>query len=171
MQLDTPGDALDLLERLGATPWLVQHHRLVLEAAVLLCDGVDAPYDRRLVLVGAALHDVGKIEHPSEMSAAGHQHESAGRRLLEAHGVPDDVARFAVSHARWDASDVRLEDLLVAAADKLWKGVRNDVLESRLVDAVAACAGRARWEAFAELDALFERIAASGDDRLARSQV
>lgn len=121
----TPRAALDLLGVLGASPWLVRHHELVLEAAVLICDQLarswPLPFDRAVVLAGAALHDAGKIVHAEEMSAPGSEHEAAGRELLLGRGVPAGLARFCVTHAAWGAPDCTIEDRLVALADKLWK--------------------------------------------------
>jgi len=50
-------------------------------------------FDRRRILLGAALHDVGKVVHPNEMSAPGHEHEAAGEQLLLERGVEAEVAR------------------------------------------------------------------------------
>jgi len=66
---------------------------------------------------------------------------------------------------------VTLEELLVALADKLWKGVRNPKLEERVIDLVAAALGRSRWDIFVELDTCFEAIAADGSSRLERSRL
>jgi hypothetical protein len=171
----TAARALGLLAELGASPWLVRHHELVLEAALVLCDRVEADFalrfDRDHVLVGAALHDAGKIVHPEEMSVPGHQHELAGERLLLANGVTAAVARFCITHARWDAPDASIEDLLVALADTLWKGKREDDLERRVADAIKRAATREAWETFDVLDAICELIAADGTERLARSNV
>jgi len=123
------------------------------------------------VLAGAAIHDAGKIVHPEEMRMPGHQHELAGEHLLLAHGVPPEVARFCVTHAAWNAPDASIEDLLVALADKLWKGKREDDLERRVADAISSAAKREAWETFDVLDAICESIAADGPDRLARSNV
>ena len=71
----------------------------------------------------------GKIIHVDEMSGPGHRHELAGERLLIAQGISEKVARFCVTHAAWDDSDRTVEDLLVALADKLWKGKREEGLE------------------------------------------
>lgn len=65
---------------------------------------------------------------------------------------------------------VSLEELLVALADKLWKGVRKRDLEERVIDRVAAALGTDRWNVFLELDTLFEEIAADGSKRLERSR-
>jgi len=170
----TPQRALALVAELGGTAWLVRHHELVLEAATLLCDElrrVKVQFDRTQVLVGAALHDIGKIVHPVEMSDAGSEHEAAGRQLLLEHGVPPETARFCVTHAAWDSPDVVLEDLLVALADKLWKGKRVEQLEELVTRTIAQLTKRDVWSVFSRVDAICERIAAGGADRLALSAV
>lgn len=171
----TPRAALDLLGVLGASPWLVRHHELVLEAAVLICDQLarswPLPFDRAAVLAGAALHDAGKIVHAEEMSAPGSEHEAAGRELLLGRGVPAGLARFCVTHAAWGAPDCTIEDRLVALADKLWKGKRAGELEQRLVEDIGATIGEEAWAVFDRFDALCESVAANGPERLARSVV
>jgi putative nucleotidyltransferase with HDIG domain len=171
----TPAGALQLLVDLGASPWLVRHHELVSEAALELCDLVrrdlGVAFDRELVLVGAALHDAGKIVHPDEMREPGSRHEAAGQQLLLAHGVPASTARFCVTHASWTAPTLTIEDLLVALADKLWKGKRIDDLEQRVADLITHTTGRERWSVFAGLDSICDSIAAAGPARLARSAV
>ena len=129
---------------------------------------IDALFDRALVLAGAALHDAGKIVQPAEMHAPGHLHEEAGAQLL-AGRVPPRIARFCVTHASWHGEPI--EDLLVALADKLWKGKRDEALEAESVDAISRATSRERWAVFAELDAIFDDIAAAGPERLARSNV
>ncbi len=171
----TSAEALELLATLGANAWLIRHHELVVEAAAILCHRISRELglavDRALVLAGAALHDVGKIEHPGEMSQPGHAHEAAGERLLVCRGVPAAIAGCCVSHAAWDALGVSTEELLVALADKLWKGKRVDELERLVADAIVATTGREPWAVFAALDAICGAIAADGDARLARSVV
>lgn len=169
----TPSQALQFLADLGAPPWLVRHHELVLEAATQLCDGVQrtAVFDREQVLVGAALHDLGKLLHPDEMHAPGNQHEAAGEQLLLARGIPTHLARFCVTHAAWDRADATLEDLLVALADKLWKGKRVDELEQLFIDRVASTTQCARWFVYSAIDPIFQEVADDGPARLARSNV
>jgi hypothetical protein len=127
--------------------------------------------DHDLVLLGAALHDAGKTIHVQEMTGPGHRHEAAGERLLIAHGIPAELARFCVTHAAWDDDARTVEDLLVALADKLWKGKREEGLEQRAVVRIAGLTRRAPWEVFAAFDAICEAIAADGPDRLERSRV
>jgi hypothetical protein len=67
--------------------------------------------------------------------------------------------------------DVSLDELLIALADKLWKGVRNEKLEQAVIDRIASALQKDRWDFFVELDTIFEEIAAGGADRLVRSKV
>ncbi|MGC4064861.1 MAG: hypothetical protein QM784_09495 [Polyangiaceae bacterium] len=162
----------DLLRQLGAPARLLRHVELVLEAAdevldKLACLGVSVRAD--FVHTGVALHDAGKILHPAELEASGNLHEPDGETLLLRAGVSPELARVCLSRARWDAMEVTLEELLVALSDKLWKGVRVERLEERVIDAVARELALERWDIFIELDSAFECIAAAGVDRLARS--
>ena len=87
-----------------------------------------------------------------------------------AHGVQPAVARCCVSHAAWDGPSVSFEERSVALADKLWKGKRVPDLEMLVVDSAAVRLGVTRWDVFAELDSVFEQIAAGAGDRLERSR-
>lgn len=127
-------------------------------------------HDAEFVRIGIVLHDAGKILHPAELEASGADHEPAGQRLLLENGVSAPLARVCLSHARWSSMEASLEELLVALADKLWKGVRNEKLEQLVIDAVAATLQQDRWDLFVELDTTFEEIAAGGTDRLERSR-
>ncbi|NMO22619.1 HD domain-containing protein [Pyxidicoccus fallax] len=171
----SPAEALALLASLGASPWLVRHHELVLEAADLLtrrlAGELKVSFAREEVLLGAALHDAGKVLHPSEMSEPGHQHEPAGQELLLSRGVPPWLARICVTHAAWRRDDLKLEELLVALADTLWKGSRVPELESRVMQRIAELTGQQAWQVFDRLDAICEAVAADGPERLERSRV
>ncbi len=167
--LVTHDDALELLAELGADARLVRHHELVVEAAEQLCDRLDARFDRRHVLLGAALHDCGKILHPEEMREHGAAHEHAGQQLLLEHGIAPAIARFCVTHAAWAGGTI--EDMLVALADKLWKGKRDEALELAISEHIAEERGGDRWAVMARVDAICEEIAGDGPARLARSDV
>lgn len=172
MQPATCESALSLLEELGAPDRLLRHAHLVGEAAELLLAAValhGADIDPELVRIGVALHDVGKVEHPHELEHPGSEHEPAGQALLLARGVSAEVARMCLSHARWDSMSVSFEELLVALSDKLWKGVRKQELEERVIAELASQVKKDKWELFVPLDSVFERIAADGEHRLARS--
>lgn len=172
--LQTRHDAYQLLAALGAPDRLLLHVRLVGEAAAMLMEAytqLGMRYDGKLIELGVAMHDAGKIQYPAELDAPGSRHEPAGQVLLLAHGVDPAVARCCVSHAAWQATGVSFEEKSVALADKLWKGKREEALELSIIDEIASRLQVDRWDVYTQLDAVFEEIAAGGADRLARSRI
>jgi hypothetical protein len=166
-------EAFRILLTVGAPVRLVRHVELVGEAGEQLLEALGAlgvAVDGPFVRAGIVLHDVGKTLHPSELSGPGEQHEASGERLLLERGVDPKLARVCRSHAQWRTMDCSLEELVIALADKLWKGVRTAPLEETVIDRVAASVGCSRWDVFVPLDSVFEATAAEGDRRLARSQ-
>jgi predicted hydrolase (HD superfamily) len=165
-------EAKALLQSLGAPRHLLRHVDLVGEAADQILVELRASnikVNEQFILVGVALHDVGKIKHPSEMTAPGSNHEPTGEEMLLAAGASPEIARVSLSHARWSQMPVSLEELIVALADKLWKGVRVPELENMVI---SECANRSKqdyWQLFVGLDSSFEQIADHGSDRLGRS--
>jgi hypothetical protein len=169
----TVAEALAFLKAAGAPPRVLRHAELVAEVAGQLVDAIaslGASINRQEVLLGAALHDAGKIVCSSELTNPGNSHEAAGEQLLLDRGVPAAIARFCRTHGFAPSAMPALEDIVVAVSDKLWRGVRNQALELALVDAVARERGTDRWAIFTPLDDHFERIASGGDDRLARQR-
>ncbi|MFC7513764.1 hypothetical protein ACFQUU_01970 [Herbaspirillum sp. GCM10030257] len=172
--LQTRHDAYQLLAALGASDRLLLHVHLVGEAAAMLMKAytqLGMRYDARLIELGVAIHDAGKIQYPAELDAPGSRHEPAGQTLLLAHGVDPEVARCCVSHAAWQAAGVSFEEKSVALADKLWKGKREEALELSIIDEIASRLHVDRWDVYTQLDAVFEDIAAGGADRLSRSRI
>ncbi|GJM08265.1 MAG: hypothetical protein DHS20C11_05410 [Lysobacteraceae bacterium] len=165
-------EAYSLLHRLGAPHSLLKHVKLVGEAgeALLLeLEAMGVRVDQRLVRLGIALHDAGKIVYPHELADRGREHEQAGEELLLRYDVQPEIARCCLSHARFNSMQVTLEELLVALADKLWKGHRLAELERRVADGVAQRLDQERWDVFCRLDPVFAAIAAEGPERLMRS--
>lgn len=175
MDIKNSQDAISFLNSLHAPSRLVVHHLLVLEAARELVKGLQSKFilnfNPELVLLGVALHDCGKIVHPQEITNPGSQHEIAGEQILLSHQVSPEIARFCRTHANWDDSNTGLEDWLVALADKLWKGRREKLLESKVIGYIAKQTNIPEWEVFVEADALFENIAAKGAIRIERSVI
>lgn len=166
--------AYQLLDELNAPSSLKVHVRLVAEAADLLLDhlaDLGVVLDDEFVRIGVAIHDVGKIAFPAELREKGAQHEAEGQRMLLSMGVEPRIARCCVSHAQFETMECSTEELIVALSDKLWKGNRNSKLELRVIDAIAARVGQARWDVFEPLDRQFEAIASAGHERLQRSVV
>lgn len=167
-----PPAARGLCATLGAPPRLRAHLALVHAAAAELVDGLaracpGLAFAAGDVCFGAATHDLGKVAHPAELTAAGDRHEAIGPGLLERHGVSPALARFARTHGAWSREELPLEDLLVALADTAWSGRRCEPLEDLVVGRIAAATGRERWAAFARLDGVLDGIARRGDERLA----
>lgn len=165
--------AIAVLQHLGAPARLVQHHRLVVEAAQALLIGLQQAFPELLVnqqqvLIGAALHDVGKILYPGEITGAGRCHEQAGEEMLLRLRVSPEIARICRTHAHWTDPDAEVEDQLVALADTLWKGARHNALEETVIAAIAAEIDLNAWSVYSPADAVFERVASSGENRLWR---
>jgi putative nucleotidyltransferase with HDIG domain len=170
----TKEEAIALLTSLSAPPQLVQHHCLVLEAASELIQGLqqlvpEFTFNSKLVLIGAALHDIGKTSHQSEIHSPGNRHEQYGETLLLSLGISPEIAKFCRTHAQWSSQDARVEDRLVALADTLWKGCRKEKLETSLITEIAQGMGKDFWDIFILVDSLFEEIADQGSERLSRS--
>lgn len=167
-----PDEVTGLLLMLNPPPRLAAHLRAVHDVAVQLTAWLSVQYpalvnDRQAVLFGAASHDIGKSIHMDELSGPGSRHEPAGQQLLLDAGIDPRLARFAATHASWQAADIELEDLLVSVADKIWKAKRVPDLEKLVVDRLAAASGEEPWQAFLRLDDHLDQLAAGADGRLA----
>jgi HD domain len=166
-----PPEVEKLLEEIHAPPRLVAHLEIVHEVAgeltaLLMARWPTLSFDRNAVLFGAAIHDLGKALHPAELFGPGRRHEVDGPALLERHGIPPELARFARTHGERHP-DLALEDLLVALADVVWKGKREENLESLVTARIAALVHLHQWEVFSVLDEMLSKIAANGERRLA----
>jgi hypothetical protein len=150
---------------------LVAHGAVVHDVALRLVDALEARWatmalDRASVAFGAAIHDIGKVQYPEELTGPGHHHEQGGQALLISIGVSPQAARFCLTHGAWQAQMVALEDLLVALADTCWKGARNDVLEQQVIAHIQAVYPEDPWETLIFVDQLVEDVAARADERL-----
>ena len=167
-----PQETVNLLRQLAAPPRLVAHLRLVHDVAAILVEHVTAAFpevtfSREEVLFGASIHDFGKVIERSELNKSGTQHEQRGIELLRSMGISYDRARFAYSHGNWDRMpSVSLEDLLVALADKCWKGKRVDELESKIVSLLSAASKKPEWACYAALDEILQELTKDADARL-----
>jgi HD domain len=169
----TVHEAYQLLQVLQAPPKLILHVKLVGEAAELLISKLrelGVQFDERLIRLGVAFHDAGKILHPEELIDTGNKHEADGEALLIRHGVDPKLARCCRSHAQWKIMECSFEELCIALADTLWKGKRNSLLEELFIKILARLCDEDYWDLFVEMDNCFEIIASDGDSRLLRSQ-
>jgi HD superfamily phosphodiesterase len=159
---------------MGAPQRLITHVRLVGETAELLLAELrrlGVPLDTDFVRVAVVLHDSGKILYPDELVGSGDKHEQTGETLLLAQGVDPALARCCISHAHWAQMPCSLEELIVAAADTLWKGKRDAILERRVIEMIGERLGLSFWDLYIDLDNSFESIAANGTTRLLLSQM
>jgi len=164
--------ALELLRRLGAPARLLRHVELVAEAGRAIIpelDSLGAQIDKDFILSGIVLHDVGKTVHLSELAKEGEMHGETGRDLLLREGIEPRLASVCVSHISWREAKT-VEELVIACADKLWKGKRVADLEELLVMRIDEELQLGYWEIFTRLDSCFEAIADSCDERLERSR-
>jgi HD superfamily phosphodiesterase len=167
-----PQETVNLLRQVAAPPRLVAHLILVHDVAAILAERVTATFpevtfSREEVLFGASIHDFGKVIERSELNKSGTQHEQRGIELLRSMGISSDRARFAYTHGHWDRMpSVSLEDLLVALADKCWKGKRVDELESKIAALLSAASKRPEWACFAQLDEIVQELTKDADARL-----
>lgn len=166
-----PKEAERIIQGQKAPPRLRAHLQLVHDTARRIVRRLEKRYpvlqlDREVVLLGAALHDIGKVEHPNELRGSGSEHELAGWELLEGLGVGPKIAVCAFTHGAWRRDPkLPLEDLLVALADQAWKGVRSATLDNLVIDRIVERTGVKRYEVFMKLDSLLTKI---GDDSQAR---
>lgn len=166
-------EAYQFLQKLGATPKLLRHVKLVGEVAELLISKLyelHIQFDEDFLRLGVAFHDAGKILHPKELIAKGNSHEADGETLLITHGVEPKLARCCRSHGQWETMACSFEEICVALADTLWKGKRNPQLENLLIQLLVARCHQEYWQLFIEMDSCFEAIASEGDARLRRSE-
>lgn len=166
-----PPEVEKLCRTLNAPARLIAHLTLVHDAACELIVGLQRTFptlavDRDAVHFGAATHDIGKVLHPNEITGTGNRHEEDGPRLLVQNGVPPALARFARTHANWDEPGTVIEDLLVALADSIWKGRRDDFLEQMVVGRIVAAVEIEPWDVWLRLDEVLAAIAARADERL-----
>jgi len=141
-------DARSLLADLGAPPHLLRHVEPVGEAAEALVASFHehrVHLDDVFVRVSVVLHDASKIVYSGELKEPGDEHEPAGERLR--------------------TMPVELEELVIALADKLWKGVRAPDLEERVLHDAATRSGRPFWDLIVPFGSCFESVAEGSPGR------
>lgn len=167
-----PPQVVELLRRQNASPRLLAHLLMVHDVAVRLTEAFRRvwprlQFDATAVQIGAATHDIGKVRYPDEVIGPGDEHTVAGETMLLQHGFPPAYARFARTHFTWPHdADPTLEDLLVALADELWRGERDEALEAILTERIAAAVQDTQWAVFMDLDDIATELAQPGPTRV-----
>lgn len=168
----TEQQTLELLKQWDVPPHLLRHVQLVAQVAKQLCEWCEndnIEINAQWITIAALFHDVGKILHPEELRQSGSLHEEAGQKWLQQHGINDSLCRICVSHAQWSKMDCTLEELIVALADKLWKGKRVTELEERVIQEIANQHQGEYWTLYTRWDQRFEDVASKGSQRLSMS--
>jgi len=163
-----PAEAETLCKIFGAPPKLIAHLILVHDVACQLCEALaemvpSLEFDEKTVCMGAAIHDLGKVIYPNEITGQGDKHQEVGPELLYDFDIAPHVAQIAATHGQWRNTDLPIEDLLVALADNIWCGKREPDLESRIADLLPGD----QWKNFLILDQIVTPIADQGEERLA----
>ena len=165
-----PKTARDLLDSQQVPPRLLIHLRLVHDTARKLVVNIQLHWQLNLneeaIYFGAATHDIGKILHPEELTSEGHRHEEAGYHFLLENGIKAELARFAKTHGNWQEVS-SLEDLIVALADKIWKGERINELEMKVAQQIADTMQEPLWQVYMQLDDILTLLSIDADSRLA----
>ena len=169
--LNLPSTISEWLDALQAPERLRKHLQIVYAVATELVEAIQAEWpalriDKKLVVQGAALHDIGKTKHPNELYASGNQHPEAGYQMLVEKGYPEALAQIARVHEDWNHSDRTLEELLVALSDTIWCGIRNNPLEELVIKQIADHTQTDFWEVYIKMDPLLSQIAQGADERL-----
>lgn len=124
-------------------------------------------FDHQRVLFGAATHDIGKTVATYELTGPGTQHEEIGPQLLQESCFPESYARFARTHAQWDReASLQLEDLLVAFADTIWKGKRDEALEQEIAQQIARQCQEELWQVYIKFDDIASDLAKDAHNRI-----
>ena len=170
-----------LLDKWDAPESLVRHLRVVQTVSEKISDGLASmgvDLDQDMVSLGAAIHDIGKVVIKNEIDGDGEKHCEAGLDLLSGTGLWE-VARFCESHSAYN-EDCSLEELIVAAGDRYWKGARDEALDTMICDHVSKSTGKSSWEVYVALDDVFQEVSkdsshyirwAQGDADLKESRV
>jgi hypothetical protein len=122
--------------------------------------------NQELILFGAATHDIGKTEITEELFESGKRHEMTGMTILLDHGFTKEQSRFTLTHGNWQEESLKMEDLLVALSDKIWKGNRVDDLEKLVGQRLSSMLHCDYWEVYGKLDSILSRIALGADEKL-----
>lgn len=166
-----PNRLTELLEKLNSPERLRRHLRIVYSTASELITRFKQEWptislNEELILFGAGTHDIGKTEIKAELFESGKEHEKTGQRILMEFGYSKEESRFTITHGNWKEDDLRLEDLIVSLADKIWKGKRIEELEEKIGHALSLELEIDYWEIYRLLDQILEQVSDGADERL-----
>ena len=160
-----------LLNEVKAPKQLREHLAIVNEVSLKLIDRITSSWpeikrhlDKELILDGAEVHDIGKAIHQEELYKPGERHEQAGYELLKKLGYDESICKFAKLYDKGNRTNINY--LIVMIADIIWKGSRNDEIETLLCNKISEIAHLKTYQVWLELDCILERISKKGLERL-----
>ena len=139
-------EALNLLKKIGCPPRVIEHAKFVSQVALEIaskCEGNGWAVDKKLIEIGALLHDIGRSK------THGISHAVVGAQIAREKGVQDRVIRIIENHIgagipREEAEKLELpskdylqttfEEKIVAYADKVTNGRRRMSFEEATND-------------------------------------
>jgi hypothetical protein len=168
---ELPKDVLEILNQRQAPILLKKHLTLVYNVCIDIIDKLALTWPnlqiiKKEILFGAATHDIGKIFETKELYQAGNRHEIVGYEFLISKEISENLARFTKTHGNWTDENLRIEDLIVTLADKIWKGKRIDELEERISKIISNNINADYWDVYTKLDAIISHISVGADNRL-----
>ena len=169
--IDLPNRINELLEDLNSPERLRKHLQIVYSTANELIIQLKQEwpiinFNEELILFGAGTHDIGKSEIKTELFGRGTKHEQRGKQILLELGFSEEESRFAITHGNWQADNLRIEDLLVSLADKIWKGKRIEELEEKVRYVLSNELKIDYWEVYGILDLILEKVSSGADGRI-----
>lgn len=166
-----PFKVQQLLNVLNCPIHLYRHLLLVYNVGLNLSEQIQKEFpllklSNEEIEFGTSTHDIGKIIVINELYEKGKRHEEIGFKLLIESGIEENLARFTLSHGNWENYS-KMEDLIVALSDKLWKGHRIETLEDKLISEVSKLINEDFWSVFLKMDTIFSKIIIGADQRIA----
>lgn len=166
-----PPKILSVLQNLQCPNLLERHLTLVFNVSRDLVKKLtlafsDLNINEYEVFFGAGTHDIGKIIERNELYEKGKKHEETGYKILVDYGIEENLSRFTKTHGDWLSENLKIEDLIVSLADKIWKGQRIDDLEEKLVHKISIAQNIDYWIVYSALDVIISEIVIGADVRL-----
>ena len=157
--LPEKNEAVALLKKMGLPHNIINHQLAVMRKARDIAYNITkSPIDINLVMIGAILHDIGRVK------SHGLEHAAIGGDILRQLGYPDELARIAETHSlggftidearqlnlpQRDYMPRTIEEKIVCLADKFISGTEKVSIEQRFQ----------RWiEKYGETEFLLEQI-------------
>ena len=168
---ELPKNIEQILIKYNSPERLNRHLRIVFFIASQLLFQLEKEWkeleiDNKLVQFGAVTHDIGKVLSQAEIYHSGNKHEFNGRDLLISYGYDEVSSRFTITHGNWQKENIELEDLIVALADKIWKGKRVSELEEMICSKISNQLKIDYWEIYLNLNSILDKLCLSAQSRL-----